>query len=330
MISMTNEVVWFVGYYTTFSFENDPEHWVKLFERVISLEGAHKFRWAKYMFEESLKEKSVNLDEHGMDEILKQFSSGKLTMIEAQTATRRTDWKEALAHGVTFEGHARFVEPRGGRGPIMSRFGKGGNVMITFPLERFEKGKPTDFQNTLVDAAKKLFKEFDCNWSFIHLGAHEVRPFSVGQDDLFMRTRDRFPITAFDYDIRMMTDSYYKEFAKGAFWANFLNRRHVASLGGMDAIMKARPCSVIEDLGDNKAYLQVGPSPAVPTLEGAADEYQRLRRFLKPVLLETSEDVYKLECSIEGKEKVDRIVEQARNDPELSKILREDPEPDDE
>jgi hypothetical protein len=143
-----------------------------------------------------------------------------------------------------------------------------------------------------------LFVSETLHWAFVHQGYRPTDPLSIGTDEVFLRTRDQFPLSSFD--ALHAPVGFWRELVKGAFWANFLNPLHVQSLGGLKRLMEEKPSSVVAELGDGGTLLQVGPSPLPSDRDKAITDYQRLRRFLHPILMETQDDMMKVQERILG------------------------------
>jgi hypothetical protein len=151
-----------------------------------------------------------------------------------------------------------------------------------------------------LQLVKDVILEHGSYWSFIHEGFRPKRPIGVGADDVFLETLDKFPLTSFDADLHSAGAIYFKEFVKGAFWANFLNPVHVQRLGGIRKIEAEHPTSVFERISDDRILLQVAASPLAEDHEKVVGDYQRLRKFLRPILLETPEERQKLQVDLIG------------------------------
>jgi hypothetical protein len=135
-------------------------------------------------------------------------------------------------------------------------------------------------------------------YAFIHEGFRPKRPASVGADDVFQETRERFPVTSFDADLHNAI--LFKEFVKGGFWANFLNPFHVERLGGVQRIKSEHPSSVFEQIVNDRVLLEVGMSPLPENRGKAIGDYQHLRKFLRPILLETPEEQHRFQMDLVG------------------------------
>jgi len=121
----------------------------------------------------------------------------------------------------------------------------------------------------------------------------------LGSDRIFEDSRAGFPLVAFATDFHSMS-TFAKDHVRGAFWANFLNPLHVDGLGGKDVVRRERPCDIIEDLEGDRMLLQVDASPLAEVTPAATERYQRLRRFMAPILLETQADMVRLQSGILG------------------------------
>ncbi len=235
-----------------------------------------------------------------LSQVVARLGTGDFDFLQLSPFQLDDDWVKAQETRVGIVWKSSVVQPvKRGRSPVEKRFGHAGNITITFPLSRFSMGAESPFQKKLVQFVKKLFADVGLYWAFIHQGFRARRPFSVGADDIFEETRESFPLTSFDADLGV-PNGIFGEFPKGAFWANFLNKLHVEKLRGIDVILREAPTSIIDPYGDGRVLLQVGPSPLPLNELSASQEYQRLRRFLKPILAETSEERMEVQMKIIG------------------------------
>jgi len=235
--------------------------------------------------------------------------------------------------GNSFETHANafwasaVIEPLNrSRSPLEERFGDVGFLTARYPVSRFAMGRGSEFQRDLLDLLRLLFVRHDMSWAFVHLGFQPIPITGYGMDNVFQDTRETFPLTSFEPALDSAR-TFYKEFVKGAFWANFLNPVHVQRLGGVKRVLRERPCETIEPLENGGLLLLTDESPLVecevrvvehelpstpPVVRALAfshvvdisptivERYQRLRNFLRPILLETPEDVGRIQEEVLG------------------------------
>ena len=232
--------------------------------------------------------------------VIKSLEAGEADWLQLQWVRSDQDWVRSYEDHLGLSWQSVTAEPRNRPlSPIEKRFGThAGSLVATYPLSRFAVGFESVFQKKLLQLVRLLISEHGIFYSFIHEGFRPKRPASVGEDDVFLETLDGFPLTSFDADLD--AGIFFKEFAKGAFWANFLNPFHVNRLGGFRRIRKEHPTSMFERIGDDRILLQVGVSPLPENYENASQDYQRLRRFLKPILLETPKEKQRFQMSIIG------------------------------
>lgn len=260
----------------------------QILEALVNLEERIDFKEMKYgqtLGEIRKREFTPEL----LQQVLKSIGSGDVDYLDLIPPSNG-NWAESLEQFVTFSWTSSYHEAKHRPlSPVEERFGFAGTLTITYPLSRFMSDSDSRFQQKLLDLMKKLFVEHQMYWCFVHDGQRSVDPTSVGIDDIFLETRNGFPRSAFDADLYSFS-RYSKEFVRGAFWANFLNQTHVEELGGASRVIQEAPCRIREAIGSGAMFLQVGPSPRVVDLSDATEQYQRLRTFLRPILLETAED----------------------------------------
>jgi len=80
----------------------------------------------------------------------------------------------------------------------------------------------------------------------------------------------------------------------------FLNPTHVERLGGLERIIENHPSPIVEEIGQERVLLRMGAFPLLADYDKAAHDYQRLREFLRPILLETPEDRQKFQMEVLG------------------------------
>lgn len=322
---MNSKNIYFVGSYSAFQFNDDFEKWAKLLQGFIDLEGTDSFVEGKVHLKETDRWKRITrFDGATLSKWMREFEEGKLGDIHLYSISEKPDWKRWLAEGTNILLFTAPAVRTKGNPIIADHFGRGGCITVTYPVSRFRIGEKSGFQERLIDLVKRQFVNLRLSWSFVHLGAQPVMPFSVGSDHVFEQSKDAFPFTSFDYDIKVYIIDFFKEYAKGVFWTNFLNPVHVERLGGVDAIKKAEPCSVIEELEGGGVLLQVDDSPLPRDFKEAAVKYQRLRSFLRPILLETGEEFGDVQRKMLGlsHEEYSQSCEEAAKNKALRKILK--------
>jgi len=296
-VNIDEDAARFVGLHASFPVEKNIRR-VEILQRILTLENSLLFSKIKHgqtlgriqtdRFTPSLMYDTI--------QSLSVGASDWLQLVPEQDAA----WTKSYENAIFVSWNSSVIEPKGRpASPIETRFGQAGSLVVTYPLSRFTADSESPFQMKLVHLMKKLFVEQKMHWAFVHMGYRPLRPFSIGDDEAFLNTRGGFPLTSFDADLDG-SSILFKEFVKGAVWANFLNDIHVSKLGGLDRILNVRPSNFIVELGTNGVLLQVGTSPLTNNQDQAVHDYQRLRTFLKPILLETPEDRQKLQMEILG------------------------------
>jgi hypothetical protein len=313
------KAVRFVGLYGSFRISKSDRH-AHILEDFLGIED-FVFKKMKYG-KTSDKLRNVSFTTERLQGALRSISTGDADFLQLIPHEEDESWVESLKTSVQVNWASSLVIPKHRPlSPVEERSSFAGTIDVACPLSWFNVDSESAFQQKLMGFMKRSFLEEDISWCFVHLGYRLIHPFSVGIDDIFAETRNRFPLTSFDYDL-LGGARYYTEFVKGAFWANFLNPLHVKNLGGLKQIQEERPCSVIEELGSGRALLQVGPSPITADELRAAEDYQRLRRFLKPILLETHDEEASLHRRVIGSWTTSEVSEK-----EWRKISSHKPEP---
>lgn len=231
---------------------------------------------------------------------LNSLESGESDYLQLFNYQAGEDWIGASENSISVDWSSSVV----GRldrspSPVEERFGYAGSIRIAYPQSRFFTDLESPFQKKLLTLMKNLWAQSEFHWAFVHQGFHPVRPYSIGQDDVFRATRNGFPLTSFDNNIATPI-GIYKEWIGGAFWANFLNSFHASRLGGLEKVTRERPCETVEPLHDKGVMLQVTASPLTGDPPRSIEKYQHLRRFLSPILLETGEDMIRIQKQILG------------------------------
>lgn len=286
----------FVGAYASFPVDK-TERRADVLERLLSLEGKLPFRKIRYG-KISTKLQTETFSEAKLKKVRNSIASGNADWLYLLPYWKNSDWVYSYENSIYLEWTSSLNEPRE-RSPILERFGNAGTITITYPISRFSKDSESQFQRKLVNLFKDLFGRSELHWAFVHQGYRLSAPFSIGEDNVFLQTRDRFPLTAFEPDLNGYR-RYFKEFIKGVFWANFLNPLHTIRLEDELQLLRKEPDVIVEDLFGKGTYIQLGPSPLPKDETSAAALYQRVRRYLKPVLLETPDDFENLQREVMG------------------------------
>jgi TseV toxin immunity protein TsiV len=288
----------FVGIYASFPIAKDGRR-VEILKTLLDMEPELHFKRVR-LGQTLGKLKDTIFTGEKLPHIIQSLDAGEADYLQLFPYNVGDDWVQIskTSIGMDWSSHVHMPNPNRPLSPIETRFGSAGDIIVQYPLSRFQVDSESDFQRNLLRVMKRLFVEQEMLWAFIHRGFHPIAPRSIGEDDLFRDTREGFPLTSFDADLGRAI--FFKEFVKGAFWANFLNPFHVNCLGGMERLMSEKPCKVIEDLGGERVLLQVGPSPLPGDETTAVDDYQRLRRFFKPLLMETGDDMMRIQREILG------------------------------
>lgn len=309
----TRGVVEFIGLHASFPVTKAARHH-QILEALVNLEERMDFKEMKYGRTLG-KIRKREFTPEMFQQVLKSIGSGDVDYLDLIPPSSG-NWAESLKQFTTFSWTSSYHEARHrSPSPVEERFGFTGTITITYPLSRFTMDSESRFQQKLLDLIKSLFVEHRMYWCFVHDGQRLVDPTSVGVDDIFLDTRNGFPLSSFDTDLYSFS-RYSKEFVRGVFWANFLNQTHVEELGGASRVIREAPCRIREEIGSNAMLLQVARSPRVADLPGAAEQYQRLRRFLNPILLETAEDWGRVHREVIGSWKAPRL-----SDGEWKKVI---------
>ena len=312
----SGDLIEFIGLHASFPVTDDTRHH-QILEALFNLEECIDFKEMKYGQTLGKIRKSEFTPEM-FQQVLKSIGSGDVDYLDLMPHSS-VNWAESLKQSATFSWTSSYHQVKHRPlSPVEEHFGFVGTVTITYPLSRFMLDSESHFQQKLLDLIKKLFVENQMYWCFVHEGQRKISPTSVGVDDIFLETRNGFPLSAFDKDLCSFS-RYSKQFVRGAFWANFLNPTHVEQLGGVSRIIREAPCRIKEELRSDTMLLQVDTSPRVVDLPGAAEQYQRLRTFLKPILLETAEDWGRVHREVNGSWRVPRLT-----DAEWKKVLTSD------
>ncbi len=288
----------FVGVYASFPVQQDKRR-VQILKSFLGLEDELSLKRIRYgPIRGKLSTVSFNKEKLGV--AIDSIERGDSDFLQLFPYKVGEDWVREYETSIHLDWESSIVRPIDRpRSPVEERFGDAGSIRVGYPQSRFLADSESSFQKRLLGLMRKLWAESKLHWAFIHQGFHQLRPYSVGQDDVFRVTRDGFPITSFDQNLATAR-SLYKEYVGGAFWANFLNPFHVARLGGVEKILQERPCEIIEHLGKEEVLLQVAISPITNETVRSIQNYQRLRRFLAPILMETGEDMIRIQKEILG------------------------------
>jgi len=293
-----NEGARFVGAYASFPVEAKARR-VEILRSFLSLEDNLSF--GRVRFGPILgKLTTVSFDEETLKSAMDSLENGKSDYLQLFPPQRGNDWVHAYETFIHVDWRSSIGLPANrSRSPVEKRFGDSGSIIIGYPQSRFLTDLESSFQKRLLALVRKLWAENELHWAFIHQGFHPLHPYSVGQDDVFHDTRDGFPITSFDRNLAVSI-GLYREYVGGAFWANFLNPFHIARLGGAEKILQERPCEIIDRLGREGTLLEVTTSPLTDEISQSTEKYQRLRRFLAPILMETGEDMTRIQKEVLG------------------------------
>lgn len=282
------DVIGFIGLHASFPVTGTARR-SQILQALLGLDGPMPFKEMKYG-QNLGKIIKAEFAAETFQQVLRSIASGDIDYLDLIPYSVHANWVESFRQSVSVSWTSSFYEIKHRPlSPVEERFGFAGTITVTYPLQRFSLDSKSLFQRNLLNLIKRLFVEQKMNWCFVHQGQRKVHPSSIGVDDVFLETRNGFPFSSFDKDLYTFS-RYSKEFVRGAFWANFLNPTQVGLLGGISRITREAPCSIKEELGSDRVVLQVGPSPRTADELSAARDYQRLRAFLKPILLETPEE----------------------------------------
>ncbi len=241
------------------------------------------------------KVRMERFDEGLLRKVIDSIAAGNVDSLELLSYWKDEDWIRSYETSVSLDWTSSFIEKPIERPLVLADkpVRNSGTITLTYPESRFSPDKESRFQTRLLSLLKQLLSREEMNWIFINQGFRPLRPYSIGTDEVFLETRTGFPLTSFEPDL-YAGSSLFHDYVKGGFWANFLNSSHVERLGGMTRFRRERPTRIIEDLGQGNVLLQVGSSPRVTDTTKVIPEYQRLRAFLKPILIETPHEWLRL------------------------------------
>lgn len=287
----------FVGFFASFPISHRSRK-TEILTEVLNLEKSLTFNELK-IGRLSRGVRKGRFEESKLSQYLESLQTGDADWLQLYSVRSDSDWVREQETQVHLSWRSSIIELTSRPpSPVDQRFGNVGSITVTYPLSRFQVDSESTFQAELANLVKSLIPRYKLDWAFVHEGFRPKRPASVGEDDVFQETRDKFPLTSFDSDLHIAL--FFKEFVKGAFWANFLNPFHVERLGGIQHIKKECPASMIAEIGDGHVLLEVGPSPLPRDYERAVHDYQAFRKFLGPILMETPEERTKFQIEALG------------------------------
>ncbi len=291
------DAVRFVGVKASFPVDKKNRR-VEILRGILALEDDSPFKKIRYG-KTSGRVRTVRFSEPVLEENLLLLESGAIDTLSLIPHLADQDWVRSYEHSPRITWHSTVIEPfKRSPSPLEQRFGFSGLFIAEYPFSRFVADSASPFQHKLISVVKQLFVQQGVHSAFVNQGCKPVHPAAMGNDYIFSRTRSEFPLSMFEYILEPL--GFSKEYLRGAFWANFLNAVHVKNLGGIERVRNERPSRIIEELGDGRVLLQVGPSPLSSDEKTAAEDYQRLRRFLKPILMETGKDTMRIQREVLG------------------------------
>ncbi len=298
----------FIGLFASFPVEKSIRR-VEILKTILDIEDERKFKRIKVG---RLRGKIdvFAFSEERLRKALQSLETGETDFLQLVPYRIGEDWVQSYKTSVGIDWESAVIQPHNRpASPIDTRFGSAGNIIVQYPLSRFVFDLESTFQKKLLQVMKTIFVGKQMHWAFLHKGFHFKTPTSIGTDDLFQETKEGFPLTGFDADLSHPAGLFH-EYVKGAFWANFLNPLHVEKLGGMDRLIAEKPCKIVEAIGEGRILLQVGPSPLTIDESESVEAYQKLRRFLKPISVETGEDRMRIQREVLGSWKPPSSAEQ--------------------
>jgi len=288
----------FVGAYASFPVEAANRR-VEILRSILALEDKLLFKRIRYGPILG-KLSTVSFNEGRLKVAVDSLANGDSDYLQLFPYEKGEDWVHAYETSVHIDWKSAVSTPTNATSsPVKKRFGDAGSVSVFYPRSRFLAESESPFQERLLDVMRKLWSEDDLHWAFVNQGFHPLHPYSVGQDDMFRATRNSVPITSFNANLHLPV-GIYREWVGGAFWANFLSPLHIERLGGTVKIQQERPCEIIDRLGKDGFLFQVAASPVTNETTQSAGKYQRLRRFFAPILMETGEDMMRIQKEILG------------------------------
>jgi len=291
------DAVRFIGVKASFPVDKKNRR-VEILRAILALEDDFPFKKVEHG-KASGNVRTIRFSESVLEEKLRLLESGTIDKLSLDSYLMDEDWVRSYENSPRMHWYSTVIEPfKRLASPLEQRFGTSGHIIVEYPLSRFKVDSPSPFQHKLISALKRLFVKHSVHYAFVNQGLKPVHPAALGNDYIFSQTRDEFPLSMFEYLLEPI--GFSKEYLRGAFWANFLNALHVKNLGGIERIINERPCQIIEELEDGRVLLQVGPSPVSSNEKIAGKDYQCLRRFLKPLLMETVEDTLRIQREVLG------------------------------
>lgn len=291
------DAVRFVGLKASFPVDKKNRR-VEILRGILALEDASSFKRIEYGKTSGIL-RIARFSEPVLEENLRLLESGTIDTLSLIPHLMDRDWIRSYENSPRITWQSTVIEPfNRPLSPLEQRFGSSGLFISEYPLSRFVEDSASPFQDKLISMMKQLFVQQGVHSAFVNQGYKPVHPAAMGNDYVFSRTRDEFPLSMFEYLLEPL--GFSKEYLRGAFWANFLNAVHVKNLGGIERVRSERPCRIIEELGDGRLLLQVGSSPLVGDKTTSTEDYQRLRRFLKPILMETGDDMMRIQREVLG------------------------------
>jgi hypothetical protein len=288
----------FVGLFASFPVEKDKRR-AGILKTILRVDDQHSFKRIRFG---SLRGRidTFAFSEERLEHAIRTIETGETDYLQLIPYKIGDDWVRLYETSVSVDWKSAVIQPyKRPSSPIDTGFGSAGSIKVQYPMSRFTANLESDLQSKLVRVMKRLFVEEQMHWGFIHQGFHFRVPASIGTDDLFQETKEGFPLTTFDADLGDPS-GLFREYVKGAFWVNFLNHLHVERIGGIDKLTSEKPSETVEEIGRGGTLLQVGRSPLTSNDPRKVEDYQRLRRFLKPILMETAEDRMRIQRQVLG------------------------------
>jgi hypothetical protein len=185
-----NEAARFVGLYVSFPI-NQGIRRDGILTELLGLEQTLAFNVMKYGTLGKVRE--APFEDETLAKALKSIETGEMDWLQLYSKDPDHDWIRSYENRVHL-GWSSFVRGPLKRpsSPIEERFGSAGSVTAIYPRARFEVDSESTFQRSLLRVVKRLWVEQDIHWAFANEGLRPKRPFSVGEDDIFAQTREKF------------------------------------------------------------------------------------------------------------------------------------------
>jgi len=234
--------------------------------------------------------RTVRFREGKLAEVLDFIQQGSLATLALSTVPPGVEaYWETHTKSNSFFAQFKFEYQRLKQGMAVSRIPPGCTFLLTFPVTLFHPDRATADQEKILRSLCDIVVSHDIPYGFMNLGRRAYMPWSIGVDDIFYETREEVPVTSFNSDLLVLPENFYHDYVRSAFWASFLNGRHIERLGGIDRL-RSVPMFRVAPLANDGALVVLAASPVDDT-DRARTVYQNFRALLSPIRVETNEEV---------------------------------------